>query len=122
MGFKSRYNNLNIELFQELNCHSPIMSEDKLLHVKVIAPTSVVVTLIAGLILVRVFMCLKRITSVSDLLAYAKTQKNEVYYIYVYVSSRVTNSGVYEERENTSEVNSEVNRSRQGLAMVFMFG
>ena len=98
------------------------MNEDKLLHVKVIAPTSVVVTLIAGLILVRVFMCLKRITSVSDLLAYAKTQKNEVYYIYVYVSSRVTNSGVYEERENTSEVNSEVNRSRQGLAMAFMFG
>ena len=96
------------------------MGDDKFSHVKIIAPTSVAVTLITIFILVRVFMCTKRITNFSDLMVYARSQKNEVYYIYVYVSSRVSDSPSEQDDDRNDDVN--INRCRQGLAMVFMCG
>ena len=95
------------------------MGDDKFSHVKIIAPTSVTVTLITIFILVRIFMCTKRITNFSDLMVYARSQKNEVYYIYVYVSSRVSDLSPSESDDDTID-NQNINRCRQGLAMVFM--
>ena len=53
-------------------------------------------------------------------MVYARSQKNEVYYIYVYVSSRVSDSPSEYDDDTIDDVN--INRCRQGLAMVFMCG
>ena len=81
-------------------------------HVEIIAPTSLVTTLMVLFGLIRVFMCYKRISTWRQLFEYLKAQKNDIYYIYVYISSNRSDQSEYADKPETP-----VSNWRQGAAM-----
>ena len=84
-------------------------------HVAIIAPTSLVTTFMVLFALIRIFMFYKRISTWRQLLEYLQSQKDEIYYIYVYISFNRPDRSEYADKPETP-----VSNWRQGLAMGFV--